>query len=526
MISNRRSSLVSSVASSRRGSIISNGSGSRRSSYSEAGTISPSVADANYDTAFSSASSSPSDDGPSDVEEGTLQDQIDESLSPDFEDTDKLQILLDECEAAGYRHPSVITLQEKHQRISLRESETSLHPSQVVSTLDLSGRVSSFNSLQSDISTPRFENYDAGLLDPGEISPLRKHVHEPMSWPLTSRRGSVAIDQQAKQSPSSGGLPFSQRRSSIAGTSATGMMGKGRRQSVVEAYRENQGMASASLGIPDADTHHTLYVGNIPNSCAEDDNILLDTFSAYGTVLTTTIRRKPGVRKNWALVTFREHAGLKAALGGAIRVVDISTGQEVPLVTKLAAVNTKFAMATKLHQQKLGGNDARVCQPADTRSNPQLHRQRSFERISQVSLSDRVSSFNSLQSDLSTPRYPDEQFHEESSSGYIFDDEEATVRAPEEADPATCLPTHRGPHRHASAVPRDKVRKVPGFLQRTHYSILNATDTKDMLVLYTGGDLPRDARHRRTSVGGESSQENAVGAGQADAVAAADGELV
>jgi hypothetical protein len=60
-------------------------------------------------------------------------------------------------------------------------------------------------------------------------------------------------------------------------------------------------------------SERTVWVGQLPTYCADKPSLLTDALSEFGKVLSTTVRRKEGDRKSWALVTFTEATAAAAA---------------------------------------------------------------------------------------------------------------------------------------------------------------------------------------------------------------------
>ena len=69
-----------------------------------------------------------------------------------------------------------------------------------------------------------------------------------------------------------------------------------------------------------APAKHTIWVGNIPDDLAQTEGALSKALARYGSVLTATVRLKPGVRKHWALVSFSHRSAMDAVLAATVVV--------------------------------------------------------------------------------------------------------------------------------------------------------------------------------------------------------------
>ena len=153
-----------------------------------------------------------------------------------------------------------------------------------------------------------------------------------------------------------------------------------RRDSVDEAVVEEDGEVA-----PGSAT--TVWVGGLPENCADDPAALTDALKAFGKVLSVTVRRKPGHCKSWAFATFVDQAScVQAASTGSITVAD-GAGKAVPLSLKSAKVDKelkkegtgalatmwagqeqKIAAATRIQAMVRGSNARRAKKSSRRRS--------------------------------------------------------------------------------------------------------------------------------------------------------------
>ena len=71
-------------------------------------------------------------------------------------------------------------------------------------------------------------------------------------------------------------------------------------------------------------------MGGIPDTCVRGPAALTKAFSEFGAVLSVTVRRKEGDKKNWAFVTFCDAPSMAAALVSDVAVTG-DGGEEVVL---------------------------------------------------------------------------------------------------------------------------------------------------------------------------------------------------
>ena len=86
-------------------------------------------------------------------------------------------------------------------------------------------------------------------------------------------------------------------------------------------------------------TSNTVWIGGIPDSAwmcpgADVDATFTESCARFGEVISATVRVKPGVRRSWALCTFREASAAQKCVGDGMVVVDVD-GTEVQLKCKV-----------------------------------------------------------------------------------------------------------------------------------------------------------------------------------------------
>ena len=86
----------------------------------------------------------------------------------------------------------------------------------------------------------------------------------------------------------------------------------------------------------------TVWVGGLPENCADDPAVVTDALKVFGQVLSVTVRAKPGHCKSWAFATFVDQASrAQAASAGSLTVAD-GTGKAVTLTLKAAKVDKEL----------------------------------------------------------------------------------------------------------------------------------------------------------------------------------------
>eukprot|EP01044_Picomonas_judraskeda_P009209 COSAG03_NODE_1108_length_4802_cov_1359.085903_2_plen_749_part_00 len=86
----------------------------------------------------------------------------------------------------------------------------------------------------------------------------------------------------------------------------------------------------------------TVWVGGLPENCADDPAVVTDALKVFGQVLSVTVRAKPGHCKSWAFATFVDQAShAQAASAGSLTVAD-GAGKAVTLTLKAAKVDKEL----------------------------------------------------------------------------------------------------------------------------------------------------------------------------------------
>jgi WD40 repeat protein len=73
----------------------------------------------------------------------------------------------------------------------------------------------------------------------------------------------------------------------------------------------------------------TVWIGQLPRTCAEDPALLKDALAEHGSVASVTVREKPGTRKSWALATFYDIRAAHAAANATRVAVPNEEGRRV-----------------------------------------------------------------------------------------------------------------------------------------------------------------------------------------------------
>ena len=108
-----------------------------------------------------------------------------------------------------------------------------------------------------------------------------------------------------------------------------------RRGSVVEAVVDDDAEIA-----PGSET--TVWVGGVPEDCADDPAAVTDALKVFGKVLSVTVRRKPGDCKSWAFATFVDEAScVQAVNSGSLTVAD-GAGKAVTLTLKAAKIDQEL----------------------------------------------------------------------------------------------------------------------------------------------------------------------------------------
>jgi hypothetical protein len=161
--------------------------------------------------------------------------------------------------------------------------------------------------------------------------PMRRRSSERSSdAPVRRRSSAEREDNQAKSKQRS-----ATRRGSVKEVKTM----RRRRGSVEESVVDDDSQIT-----PGSET--TIWVGGLPENCADDPAAVTDALQVFGKVLSVTVRRKPGVCKSWAFATFVEHAcSVQAVSSGAVTVAD-AEGQAVTLSLKAAKVDKELAKSS------------------------------------------------------------------------------------------------------------------------------------------------------------------------------------
>ena len=83
-------------------------------------------------------------------------------------------------------------------------------------------------------------------------------------------------------------------------------------------------------------------MGGIPDTCVRGPAALTKAFSEFGAVLSVTVRRKEGDKKNWAFVTFCDAPSMAAALVSDVAVTGDGGEEVVVLRVKEAKVDKEL----------------------------------------------------------------------------------------------------------------------------------------------------------------------------------------
>ncbi len=86
----------------------------------------------------------------------------------------------------------------------------------------------------------------------------------------------------------------------------------------------------------------TVWVGQLPRTCAEDPGLLKDALAAHGSVASITVREKPGSRKSWALATFYDRRAGHAAANASRVMVPDEQGRSVACTVQPSNVRSQL----------------------------------------------------------------------------------------------------------------------------------------------------------------------------------------